>query len=89
MTVHQPIYQDFVVAYSPDIEARYAAMLAHPSNRYGHQMAQTYADQLNGQNSEYIFVPGIGLEARIGMRDNDAATRALQVRMQALNNNNN
>ena len=89
MTVHQPIYQDFEVAYSPDIEARYAAMLNHESNNYSHQMAQTYADQQNGQNSEYIFVPGNGLEARIVMRDNDAATRALQARMQALNNNNN
>jgi hypothetical protein len=89
MTVYQPIYPYFEVAYSPDIEERYAAMLAHPSNYYRHQMAQSYAEQQNGQNSEYIFVPGNGLEARIGMRDNDAATRALQDRMQALNNNNN
>jgi hypothetical protein len=82
MTVHQPNYQSFDVAYSPEIETRYAAMLAHPSNHYSHQMAQRYADQLNGQNSEYIFVPGIGLEARIVMRD-------LQARMRALRDNNN
>jgi hypothetical protein len=89
MTVHQPIHEDFEVPYSPDIEARYAAMLNHESNHYSHQMAQSYADQQNGQNSEYIFVPGMGLEANIVMRDNDAATRALQARMQALMDDNN
>jgi len=89
MTVHQPNHEDFEVPYSPDIEARYAAMLNHESNHYSHQMAQSYADQQNGQNSEYIFVPGMGLEANIVMRDNDAATRALQARMQALMDDNN
>ena len=84
ITVHQPMYDDFVVAYSPDIEAIYAAMLNHQSNHYSQQMAQSYADQQNVQYSEYVFVPDNGFGANIVMRDNAAANRALEARLQQL-----